>query len=76
MIEKDYYLDFKWLSSQKQWKAFQNYLDDEIEKLFLCFRSDMSADLKELQIKAIIMEQIKNSVERYVQDKESLGGAK
>ena len=70
MIEKNYYLDFKWLLEQKQWKAYINFLDDEIDSVVQAFISDSSGDLSGLQVQAQTILKIRNSVQKYVEDKE------
>jgi len=68
--EKDYYLDFSWLIKQKQWKAYENFLEDEINKRVLSFKNDSEADLKTLQIETRIIERMKGMVYEQVEERE------
>ena len=72
MIPKDYYLDFKWLASQKQWNAYENFLQDKIEEKVMVFKTDGSADLKVLQIQVQTIEAIKNAVRDYIESIEEM----
>ena len=60
MTEKDYTLDFKWLLDQKQFNAYQNYLQELIDNNWKIFKSDTSVDLIKLQIETMTIERIKN----------------
>lgn len=71
MTEKNYYLDFKWLLEQKQWKAYINFLDDEIDSVMQSFISDSSVNLRDLQVQSQAILRIRNSVQKYVEDRET-----
>ena len=71
MTEKNYYLDFKWLIEQKQWKAYINFLDDQIDSVMQSFISDSSINLRDLQVQAQTILTIRNSIQKYVDDRET-----
>lgn len=66
-----YYVDFKWLSQQRQWRVYQQFLQEQIDGIWSSFLNGSKEDLPGLQARAKELTRVKNIVNDIIKEKEN-----